>query len=232
MKRIVLSILLALTVTASLAQQPVRFHSYMATRDWKLDVGPYLSMDSAGDSAIEWSVLYTRNFFGGLAFRTGVQYVGGMFGYNYNIGVPLALSYRPGTESLVSSLIGAAEMTVMDVVYDGVYGHSSDIFGDILWNFAAAIFRRNEYFIGITPGVWGGTSRRDTADGFYDYDDPEPSALSLTVDVGMVFCIPIRHIGINFTPTFHYALTNNAYTEDYDPARIFGSFTVGLSYMF
>lgn len=232
MKKILLAILLSLTVTASLAQKPVRFRSEMSTRDWRFDVGPYLCMDDF-DSSVAWSVLYTRNFFGGLAFRTGVQYMDDIFGYNYNIGVPLALSYRPGTRSLASSLAGAVEMSVMDVMYDGLYGFSGDIWSDIVWDLALSLFRRTEYFVGVTPGVYGGTYRRETADGmYYDPEGPDASSFSLTADAGMVLCIPIRHIGINITPAFHYALTKNAYTEDYNPVRIFGSLSVGLSYMF
>ncbi|MBR1570687.1 MAG: hypothetical protein IJ651_08160 [Bacteroidales bacterium] len=224
MKRILLSAFCALAVWTLSAQEHVRFDPEVpvhpgsepsqvvrprfnpeySIQDLRAEYGFYTPIKGSGPSQWMLSALYTRQFYGRLAFRTGVQLVG-----EGGAGIPLALVWRPGTVSMGTSLVNAAEMAVYDVVRGGYYGDMSGVGRNILYDFLLALFRRSEYFLGLTPAWYGGKP-------------------AVTGDVGLVLSIPIWRIGLNITPVYHYSFTS----VDEETSRHFFSMTGGISFLF
>ncbi len=212
-KTLLLAALLVAGFLSAHAQQVVRFNPEYSSRDIRIDAGLLLLMENEGWDATLVQAHYTQNFLGPLAYRAGIQAFQLSGESGFNIGVPLAIAYRPGVRSLGSSLVSAAEMSVFDAVWYGASGRADAIGTSILANFLTAIFRRSEYFAGFTPGI------------------DHTGRFSLTADLGFVLSIPIRRVGINITPAYHHVLTGNYDLADTRRRSLF-SITAGISYLF
>lgn len=164
----------------------------------------------------------TYNFWGPLAYRTGVLAIGSGLAYDGYLGVPLSLSYCPGTTSLRDRLIWAAEESIVDIIIDVITGNTDKIGEDIAANLIAVLFARTEFFVGVTPGYWLG-QKSD-----FNYGHPR---FSLTADAGMVLSIPLGRLSFDITPTYHYSFGKNLVTGE-GPQRHFFSLGLGLSWLF
>lgn len=171
-----------------------------------------------------WMLQMTRtyNFWGPLAVRSGLQVAGSGLGYEAYAGVPLSLSYCPGSIPLRDRLIWAAEESIIDIIIDVISGNTDKIGEDVLANLIAVLFARTEFFVGVTPGYWLGQK----AD--FNYGHPR---FSLTADAGMVLSIPLGRLSFDITPTYHYSIGKNLVTDD-GPQRHFFSVGLGLSWLF
>ena len=184
------------------------------TKDIRAELGIMAQVNRDWEAATI-QAYYTRNFIGRFAYRIGFQYAAGTdeAGISSMTGIPVAIAYRPGTMSVASSLANAAGLSVYDVVRDGYYGETDRIGSDILTNFVMSLFRKSEYYIGVTPG-------------FY----PERKFM-LTADAGFSLAIPIWRFGIHITPAYHYCLLN-PFADSEQPSRHLFSMTAGLSFAF
>ena len=222
-------VLIGLSHTAFSQENTVpraRFNANNSVTDIRLDAGAYFGtgIGRSLEGAPLVSFTYQHFFFGRLAYRAGLQYAHEAAGYGFLAAAPVGIAFRPGTISMGQSLTRAAEMSVYDVVRDGYYGRTDRMGSDILANLLLALFRRTEYFITLSPGMFGGD--------FLDSSEYLPgNRFSLTADAGFVLCIPIWRIGINITPSYHYSITKNVFYND-RPVRSFFSITGGLSYLF
>lgn len=198
MKKIVMVIALCGISLLSMAQQAVRFRSEYSTRDVRAEYGIFAATGKDAPVNRAATLLYTANFWGPMAYKAGVQAQFPGFDYQYHLGVPLALAYRPGIQSMESSLLTAAEMSIYDTVRNGYYGTTDRIGEDILTDFILAFFRRSEYYVGLTPGVYSGA--------FSGFPEDEYGQFTLTLDVGFVLSIPIWHFSLNVHPAYHYGL--------------------------
>jgi len=199
MKKLILTIALCGMGVLAFAQEAVRFHPEFSFRDFRAEYGVYTAAGVKNAPLNRtFTLSYTANFWGPMAYKAGVQGMFPGFDYGMHVGMPLAIAYRPGIRSLGNSLLTAAEMSISDTVLNGYYGTTDRIGSDILANFIMALFRRSEYYVGLTPGLYSGTFNGLTAD--------EYGQFSLTLDVGLVLSIPIWHFSLNIHPAYHYGL--------------------------
>ena len=213
--------LLSLLLTGTLLhaqqplQQPVQFNVTNSLQDIKADYGILLSLDkNIEDWRAQYITLtYTRQFWGPLAFRVGGQMVMDPEQTGYMFGAPIALALRPGTRSFASALTSAAGMSVADAIWYGVIGSPGSIGSSIFLNFLSVLFRRSEYFVGVTPGLCHGTH------------------FTLTADAGITLSIPIWRFGLTVSPTYHYAI-KPFYLGEEEPVRSMLSLTGGISFLF
>ena len=224
MKKILAIILLAvsLPLAAQAQNQTAKdFDPGAFTQNLRFEAGGYIG--TGGDQVAGMlQMTYTRNFWGPLAWRGGLIAAGDGLGYDGYVGVPLSLSYCPGTIALKDRLIMAAENSIFDILFDVITGNTDRIGEDLLANLFLVLFARTELFVGVTPGWWFG----EKAD--FNYGHPR---FSTTLDAGVVLSIPIRRLSIDILPTYHYSLGRNIVTED-GPMRHFFSVGVGLSWIF
>ena len=225
MKKILALFLLA--VSLSLAAQAQDDSSALLeedsfyTKNLRIEAGIY------GGSGVDnyagmLQLTRTYNFWGPLAYRTGVLAIGDGLAYDGYLGVPLSLSYCPGTTSLRDRLIWAAEESIVDIIIDVITGDTDKIGQDIAANLIYVLFARTEFFVGVTPGYWLG-QKSD-----FNYGHPR---FSLTADAGMVLSIPLGRLSFDITPTYHYSFGKNLVTGE-GPQRHFFSVGLGLSWLF
>lgn len=193
----------------------VRFNPDYSFRDVRVGYGRLFMMEGGKWDASLVEGHYTAMFWQHLAYRVGAQFSPDLPGYGSLIGLPAALVYRPGTMSMQESLIYAAERSIYDAAWSGIYWGSLDgVGGSVLLNFLTALFRRTEYFVGLTPAYLGG------------------NRFLLTLDAGLVLTIPIGRIGLNVSPTYHRTLTRSFFDDQGNPCRNLFSITGGISYLF
>lgn len=203
--------------------QKVRFNPENARGSVRADIGTMFFTNDDWDAAM-LRVTYSELFWRQFSWSAGVQLTSETPGYDQSFGVPVGISFCPGIVPLGASLVTAAELSVIDIVRDGLNGRTKDIGSDILANFLMALFRRIEYRAGLTP-IWYGGEHFDPA-------LQNGRRFGLTADVGLMLSIPIRHIAINISPTYHYSLTRN-YLDGYGSSiRSVMSVGVGLGYLF
>ena len=242
MRKLSVIILLLLPMMLCAQQRATQFNPDYAIGDFRVEYGRYASMSYDDYEAPFVRISYSRLFWRRFAYRAGVQAAMGIPQFDFYAGVPLSLAYKPWTESLGYRLLDAATFTVADVVADGIACRTENMLTDALANFVAALFRRSEYFIGVTPGMYFGAGA-DNVDGTTDPTtsaDPStpigPSVttgtnFSCTADAGFVLGVPIWRMELNFTTAYHYSLTPNYYIAG-EPCRSFFSLTAGISYLF
>ena len=220
MKKILAITLLAVCLPLAVQAQNVTEEDYF-TKNIRAEAGIYAG--PGGDNyAGMLQLTRTYNFWGPLAYRTGVLAMGSGLGYDGYVGVPLSLSYCPGTTSLRERLIWAAEESIVDIIIDVITGDTDRIGEDIAANLIYVLFARTEFFVGLTPGYWLGQKE------FFNYGHPR---FSMTADAGMVLSIPLGRLSFDITPTYHYSFGNNLVTED-GPQSHFFSVGIGLSWLF
>ena len=218
-KEKIILVLLALLFTGALRAQvqQVKFNPTYSIQDIRAEYGRIFQSAGYNWSAPYMQVAFTRQFWGPLAYKLGGQLILGredMDGFNYMFGVPVALAYRPGSRSFASSVSSAAGMSIFDAVWYGMVGRPENIGRSILLNFVMALFRRSEYFVGLTPGYYPG------------------GHFVLTADAGLTLSIPIWRLGLNITPTYHYAIKPFTFEENDTPIRSLFSITGGITYLF
>lgn len=224
MKKFFVIVLLAIGLPLAARAQGITTREFDPgdfTQNLRFEAGIY-GNTGVNDVAGMFQLTYTRNFWGPFAWRGGLLAAGDGLGYDGYAGIPLSLSYCPGTMSFRDRLILAAEESIFDIIMDVITGDTDRIGEDILINLVAVLFRRTEFFAGVTPGWWYGPKA--------DYNLGHPR-FSTTLDAGMVLSIPIRRLSIDIMPTYHYSLGRNIVTED-GPMRHFFSIGFGLSWIF
>ena len=221
-KLFVCLLLFASALTAVHAQQ-AKFRADDSTKDIRVGAGLAFNVS---DSDLAWKspsfqMIYTRNFWSRLAYRVGIEYAPATDTYKALYAVPIGLSYRPYSEPLGRQMTRAAGNSILDVIGDSASGRSNEIGSDVLANLVVALFRRTEYFAGITPSY---------------FSDGE---LFATADLGLSFTLPIWHIGIYVSPVYHYLLKDPFLVSNgtvsvapFEHTRSVISVTAGLSYLF
>ena len=180
-----------------------------------------------GDFAM-YQLTYGHYYYSGLGFRIGAQYIPELCGSECIMGVPIAFAYRTSLSGYKDALLDGMENMVGTAVF-----HPRDITDDprgLLTSFLAGLVNRWEFYAGLTPDYI-----------FGEKDWPEARRFGLTADFGIRMSWRIWRFCLNFTPAFHYRVTNNhgIYTSSgygsssvFEPSRGFVSFRGGLSYMF
>ena len=225
------------------AQERVRFNPDFSVRDIRAEYGIWTGLSRYTEPTYRMAqATYTRRFWGPFAVRAGglaywrrtvvshetadgIQggsYSGGFDGF---IGLPIGLSIRTRTASTGEALTNAVVYSTMDAIDYSVFGRGSydGLGGAIIWNFLRALFRRSEFTLGVTPGLYAGNRQ---------------IGFGLTGDLGAVLAIPIWRFSLNITPALHYAFVPNKNLvpenapEGTKPTRLFLSATVGLEYLF
>lgn len=216
-KSILILFVTVLSLSAALpsrAQQIVRFNPDYALSEVRADYGLYTPMSVNGRGAKYFGIDYSRRFFGHLAWEAGAQYRLSAVGFQSHIGFPLSIAYKTGTVSFDQAVAYGAGAVVSDIIWGR----------DILSSIIHALFRRSEFFIGITPGLYTGEKTIS--------DDIETNGrFSLTGDFGMVLSIPLWRVSINVKPTFHYSFINNIDVNAV-PQRWWFSISAGLGFLF
>lgn len=211
---------LLLTCFAQEAQpKKAKFDANRSMENIRADYGLYsylLPEEQPSINSRLLEVTYTRRFWRHLGYRVGAMISPNAGGYSFLAGVPVALDFCPGTMSFGESVGYAAGMSVADAVVDGLSGHPEDIGSDILGNLLLVVFRRVEFYGGVTPAWLRGAEK----------------PFACTADLGLVVTIPIWRFGLNFTPAYHYALTQNVFDANGKPVRSIMTLTGGISYLF
>lgn len=257
MKRILLSFA-AIFAAANLvsAQDKPVFNPDLAWNTVRAECGVLIPLRSElADNSLQYSLSYTKRIFGHWGWRAGATYAYENNSISDFVGVPLAMVYHGNTVSYGQRMRDAAVTSAHQVAWDSAMDYGSDKMArDVLSNFLFVLFRGFEAFAGVTPGyVFGdGTIDRETyytgsAPQIYEVGIQLNRRFTLTADAGCSFSIPIRRISLNFTPAFHYLLTNNfsEYRQKVEPLtsstvsqptlrplRWQGSLSAGISYMF
>ena len=206
------------------AQQKQRFDPDYALRDIRAEIGVVGAIKNDNVASGVFQLSYSRLFWRRLAWKTGAVYVPTPGGYDDLVGVPIGLAFRSYTMPVENALGYAVGESVYDAVNDSVWGRSDQIGGHILANFLLALFRRSEFFIGVTPGYYiGAPAAADNVETF--------NRFALTGDLGFSLAIPIWRFSINFTPAYHYSFIRN-FEVDGIPARHLLSITAGVGFLF
>ena len=179
-----------------------------------------------GDFAM-YQLTYGHYYHNGLGFKIGAQYIPELCGSENIMGVPIAFAYRSPLYGYKDALLNGMESMVGTAVF-----HPQSVTNDprgLLASFISGLISRCEFYVGMTPDfIFGGK------------DWPEAHRFGLTADLGMRLSWRIWRFCLNFTPAFHYRVTNNhgIYTSSgydagsyFEPSRGFVSFTGGLSFM-
>lgn len=261
MKRTILIFVACFAATSLLsAQEKPVFNPDLAWNTVRAECGVLIPVNSSvADYSLQYSLTYTKRIFGHWGWRAGATYAYENTSVSDYVGAPIAAVYRFNTAGFDGRVRDAAVASADQVAWDGAMGYGSDKMArDVLSSFLFVLFRSTEAFVGVTPGyVFGdGSIDRETTLYYtgsgaraetYDIGIQLNRRFTLSADAGFTFSIPIRHIGLNFTPAFHYLLTGNfsEYRQDIDPAtsrpvgqptlrplRWQASLTGGISYLF
>ena len=223
-----ISTLVFLLVGATSAQaqevKKEKFNPNYSIQDVSAELGVLSSVDDGRMDTIFLQMTYSRLFWRHFAFRTGIMAAPEPGGFEYLAGIPLGISYKTGTVSFEDAASYALTGAISDAVWDGLFGHSDQIGGDILVNLLFMLFRRWEFYIGVTPGYYLGAPSKN--EGVETYD-----RFSLWGDAGAILSIPIWRLSLNLSPTFHYSFMDN-YTINGVPTRSIVSFSAGISWLF
>lgn len=215
MKRIlVLVLLLAASLPVLAQKQP--FYPEDALRETQVEVGG--SRISAGFLQVNYTKLYYKRF----AWRAGGQFVLNPDGYEYMLGVPLAIMYRSETATTEQALDNALTVSYDPDPY--YYYERDNLAGSILLSALAFLIRRIDVYAGITPGYYLGPA--DVAPELRPY-----GRFFLSADAGLSLSIPIWRFTLSATPSLHYALLGvRSPNEGYN--HLYFSMSFGLGYLF
>ena len=211
-RRIIIALILSLFPVLSMGQE--RFNSDNSRRDFRAEYGLKGPFSGSSLSSTYIEADYTRRFLGPLEWKAGGRLLFDGIGYQRHVEMPLAVAYRTGTTSF--------QEAVVDVAIDAT---ERLIWGEKPWaSLLYLLFRRTEFFIGITPGLYMGDPSESL--------EIEPlSRFSLTGDLGLCWSIPIWRFAINVTPALHYSFINN-YNINGQPVRSWFSIAGGIGFIF
>ena len=215
MKRIlVLVLLLAASLPVLAQKQP--FYPEDALREFQIEAG------ASKINAAFLQVNYTQLFYKRLAWRAGGQFVLNPDGYEYMLGVPLAIMYRSETATTGQALDNALTVSYDPDPY--YYYERDNLAGSILLSALAFLIRRIDVYAGITPGYYLGPA--DVAPELRPY-----GRFFLSADAGLSLSIPIWRFTLSATPLLHYALLGvRSPNEGYN--HLYFSMSFGLGYLF
>jgi hypothetical protein len=215
MKRIlVLVLLLAASLPVLAQKQP--FYPEDALREFQIEAG------ASKINAAFLQVNYTQLFYKRLAWRAGGQFVLNPDGYEYMLGVPLAIMYRSETATTGQALDNALTVSYDPDPY--YYYERDNLAGSILLSALAFLIRRIDVYAGITPGYYLGPA--DVAPELRPY-----GRFFLSADAGLSLSIPIWRFTLSATPSLHYALLGvRSPNEGYN--HLYFSMSFGLGYLF
>jgi len=205
------------------AQERVRFNPDYSVRDVRVEYGLWAALQNSSTEPTYRmaQAMYTQCLIGPLSWRAGALACWkGLDGF---YGVPIGLSLRSRTATVGEALTDAVVYSAADAIDYAIWGDGdyTGLGGMVIWNFLGALFRRSEFTLGVTPGM---------------YTNYRHIGFGLTGDLGLVLAIPIWRFSLNLSPTLHYAFVPNKYLFPEDgsvkPTRLFLSATVGLEYMF
>lgn len=205
-------------------EQKVKFNPDYSIQDISAEFGHIASFNGGAMDSYYLQLTYSRLFWRQFAYRVGAMAIQEPGGFPWLAGVPLAVSYRPWTVSFEEAAAFALKETIFDTVYDGLSGRSDQIGSDILFNLFWLLFRRAEFIVGVTPGIYLGTA--SSASNVATY-----GRVALFGDAGLKLSIPIWRMSLDVTPMIHYSFLRN--TElDGEPTRLMLSISGGISYLF
>ena len=219
-KAFLLPTLLFLTVLSASAQKKERFNLDFTWNTVRAGYGVRIPMgsDLAPDGQA-LSLSYTRRFSNHWGWRTGFEYLPENSSVTDCAGLPVSLVYRTYTVGFGTGVQNAVLNSAADVVWDGVMGYGPDQMSrDVFSNLLFILFRRAEFFAGLTPGyIFGeGTLPGSTygiSDGTQTTSYVETIQLnrrfSLSADAGATLSIPLWRFSLDITPAVHYLITNN-----------------------
>lgn len=259
MKRILLflTVLLA-AATLSSAQQQTRFNPDLTWNTLRAGYGVRIPMNSdLAPDGKAYSLSYIRRFAKHWGWRTGFEYQTENMGATNGVGLPTALVFRTNTYGFRDGVRNAVVNSAADLAWDSAMGYSADqMRNDVFANILFILFRRAEFFVGVTPGYLLGDE--PTSDSVYVVSDGARTTpyiqtielnrrFSLSADAGCTFSIPLWRFSLDITPAFHYLITDNFSErhQEMDPAtnipvgtpvlkplRWQFSLDFGLSYLF
>ena len=176
------------------------------------------------------SLNYTRRFANHWGWRTGFEYLPENTSVSDCVGLPVSIVYRTYTVGFKRGVEYALMNSAADVIWDGVMGYGAEqMKNDVAANILFILFRRAEFFAGLTPGyIFGESSFPGTVFGASDGTRTSSylqtiqlnRRFSLTADAGATLSIPLWRFSLDITPAFHYLVTNNfsEYHQQIDPA--------------
>lgn len=228
---ILFTALLFLAVLPASAQRKERFNPDLTWNTVRTAWGVRIPMgsDLAPDGEA-FSLNYTRRFANHWGWRTGFEYLPENTSVTNCIGLPVSIVFRTYTVGFKTGVQNALLNSAADVVWDGVMGYGPEqMRQDVVANFLFILFRRAEFFAGVTPGyIFGdGTipgSVYDVSDGTQMTSCIQTIQLnrrfSLTADAGATLSIPLWRFSLDITPAFHYLVTNNfsEYHQEIEPS--------------
>lgn len=222
--------LLLLTLLPASAQRKEPFNPDITWNTVRTAFGVRIPMgsDLAPDGEA-FSLSYTRRFANHWGWRTGFEFMPENTSVSNGFGLPVSIVYRTSTVGFKQGVKTALVDSAADVVWDGVMGYGAEqMKRDVVANFLFILFRRAEFFAGLTPGYLFGES--SFAGKVYGATDGTQTTaclqtiqlnrrLSLSADAGATLSIPIWRFSLDITPAFHYLVTNNfsEYHQSIDP---------------
>ena len=257
MKKVFLSLALFTALSVS-AQEKPRFNPDMTWNTLRAEYGVRIPMgsDLAPDGQA-LSLSYMHRFANHWAWRTGFEFLPENTSVTDCVGLPVSIVYRTHTYGFETGVRQAMFNSAADVVWDGVMGYGPEqMQRDVVANFLFILFRRAEFFAGLTPGyIFGEGTFPGSVYGIVDGTRASSylqtiqlnRRFSLTADAGATLSIPLWRFSLDITPAVHYLVTDNfsEYHQEIDSATgaVIGSpvhkslrwqFSIGfgLSYLF
>lgn len=196
-------------------------------KDIEFSAGVMIPVKGNLGSFAMYQLTYGHYYNNGLGFKVGAQYIPEMCDNENIIGVPIAFAYRSQLSGYKDALLNGMENMVGTAVFN-----PQDITDDprgLLTSFISGLVSRSEFFVGVTPDFIMG-----------EKDWPQAHRFGLTADLGLRLSWRIWRFCLNFTPAFHYRVTNNHgictstgfnSSPSFEPSRGFVSFQGGLSFM-
>ena len=200
------------------------FNPDFSLQEFRLDIGILASTGDSGMNATMLQTTYSRMFWNRFVWRAGAQYASDACGFKSMVGLPIGIGYRTGTLTFEEAVGLAVGEAVSDVVMDGLTGREDKISDDLFADLLLILFRRIEFYVGLTPAYYAGPA--STADNVMTY-----KRFALTGDVGAVFTVPLWRLTLNVTPAYHYNFIKNYSCDNIVDRHLF-SLTAGLGYRF
>lgn len=225
----ILPVIAALLVTGALTlhaqnEPKPKFNPNYAMQSLSAEYGVMASFNGGAMDSQYFQLTYSHKFWRHFSYRTGAMAVPRPGGFELLAGIPLGLSFSTGTASFEDAASYALHQSIYDVVAGTIWGDYGGISHNLVENLLLLLFRRFDFFVGITPGYYFG--KPSTASNITIHN-----RYSLWVDAGMTLSIPIWRFTLNLSPVFHYACINNC-EMDNQPTRTVMSFSGGISYLF
>lgn len=225
----ILPVIAALLVTGALTlhaqnETKPKFNPNYAMQSLSAEYGAIASFNGGAMDSQFIQLTYTHKFWKRFSFRGGAMAVPGPGGFQFFAGAPLGVSFSTGTATFEEAAAYALQESIFDVVISASWGNYGSLSHNLLENLLFLLFRRLDFFVGVTPGYYFGEPVNASNVTTY-------GRFSLWADAGMSLCIPIWRFTLNFSPVFHYAFINNCDMDNL-PTRTMMSISGGISYLF